>query len=111
MRNRHFMWFLLLILIVFLLFDVRLNFNMVLPSTIKIADEAQELLYLDCIKNEDRIIHQETFSLIDNPDVQREVLITKKERAARNCRAKFPLFYKSKDQAFQFNLIDFEYRY
>ena len=105
------MWFLLLILIVFLLFAVRLYFNMVLPSTIKIADEAQELLYLDCIKNEDRIIHQETFSLIDNPDVQREVLITKKEHAARNCRAKFPLFYKSKDQAFQFNLIDFEYRY
>jgi hypothetical protein len=50
------------------------------------ADSRQDALFRECIAARDREIHKKTFSTIDNPDVQREILATEKERAIRECR-------------------------
>jgi hypothetical protein len=46
----------------------------------------QEILYEECVAKRDREIHENTFATIDNPDVQREVLATRKDIAKRECR-------------------------
>ena len=50
----------------------------------------QEELFRECVAARDREIHRKTFATIDNPDVQREILATEKERAVRECREKYP---------------------
>ena len=57
---------------------------------IEAADQRRETLFRECVAGRDREIHSKTFSTIDNPDVQREVLATEKERAIRECRALYP---------------------
>jgi hypothetical protein len=57
---------------------------------IEVADPRQDALFRACVAERDREIHSKTFSSIDNPDVQREILATEKERAIRECREKFP---------------------
>ena len=57
---------------------------------IESADSRQEALFRECVAERDREIHSKTFSTIDNPDVQREILATEKERAIRECREKYP---------------------
>lgn len=57
---------------------------------IEAADPRAEELFRDCVAERDRKIHKRTFSAIDNPDVQREILATEKERAIRECRDKYP---------------------
>ncbi len=53
---------------------------------IEAADSRQDALFRECVAARDREIHKRTFSTIDNPDVQREILATEKERAIRACR-------------------------
>lgn len=57
---------------------------------IEATDIQQVALFRECVAERDRQIHGKTFSTIDNPDVQREILATEKERAIRECREKYP---------------------
>ncbi len=59
-------------------------------STVETPGAKQEALFQACIAARDREIHRQTFDTIDNPDVQREILATEKERASRECRALYP---------------------
>ncbi|MCI0517161.1 MAG: hypothetical protein L0Y45_04930 [Woeseiaceae bacterium] len=52
--------------------------------------DRQEELFRECVAARDHEIHRKTFATIDNPDVQREILATEKERAVRECREKYP---------------------
>jgi len=74
-------------------------------------DFTQESLFDDCVDERDRLIHAETFGAIDNPDVQREILVTEKERASRECREVFPESRVTTRESFYFNLIDLTFRY
>jgi hypothetical protein len=60
------------------------------PPPVETRDAKQDALLQACVAARDREIHRQTFDTIDNPDVQREVLATEKERAIRDCRALFP---------------------
>ena len=55
------------------------------------AESRQTTPFLQCVEDRDRKIHQEVFATVDNPDVQRELLITRKEQAMRMCREQFPV--------------------
>lgn len=57
---------------------------------IEATDSRQEALFRECVAERDREIHSKTFTTIDNPDVQREILATEKERAMRECHEKYP---------------------
>ena len=97
--------------ITLMLFDITIDFELSMPREDEILDAAQEARFDACLDQRDRIIHTETFSNIDNPDVQREILLTEKERAAAACRVKFPERRVAIEMPFQFNVLDFEFRY
>ena len=56
----------------------------------KTPDVQQQSLFDQCVLQRDREIHLQVFETIDNPDVQREILATEKERAIRECRKQYP---------------------
>jgi hypothetical protein len=57
---------------------------------VEASSSRQEALFRACVAARDREIHSRTFSTIDNPDVQREILATEKERAIRDCHEQYP---------------------
>ena len=79
--------------------------------TVEETDAVQEDRYRSCVAERDAVIHEETFATIDNPDVQREVLATRKERAARDCREAFPARTVMVEEPLRFNLVDLEFRW
>lgn len=99
----------LVLLLVF--FDVDFRPEFAMPQDAEVPDPDQERRYQACVDERDRAIHEETFERIDNPDVQREVLATRKERAKRECREQFPARTITVRQGFRFNLLDLRYRY
>lgn len=82
-----------------------------MPRDAETLDIKQESLFEDCVDERDRLIHAETFGAIDNPDVQREILIAEKERAVSDCRQIFPENRVTISEPFYFNLIDLTFRY
>lgn len=92
-------------------FDVDFRPEFAMPQDAEVPDPDQERRYQACVDERDRAIHEETFAQIDNPDVQREVLATRKERAKRECREQFPARTITVRQGFRFNLLDLRYRY
>jgi len=92
-------------------FDVDFRPELAMPRDVEVSDPEQEGRYRACVDERDRAIHAETFDRIDNPDVQREVLATRKDRAKRECREMFPARTITVRQEFRFNLLDMRYRY
>lgn len=111
-NGRHYLSAGAVLLVIFLaLFRVDFRFEFALPGERKIVDPEQERRFRDCVEARDREIHERTFGAIDNPDVQREVLITEKERAIAACRESYPETTVTEPQPFRFNLFDIERRY
>ena len=82
-----------------------------MPREVEILDSVQESRFDACLLQRDRLIHAETFGNIDNPDVQREILLTEKERAASACREIFPEMQITIREPFHFSVIEFEFRF
>ncbi len=82
-----------------------------MPRDVEMPDADQEYRFEGCVDEMDRLIHSKTFGSIDNPDVQREILLTEKERAIRECRVLFPEKRVTITEPFHFNVIDLKYRY
>lgn len=101
----------ILLIITLVLFDVDINPEFSLARETEVLDDAQETLFDDCVSEKDRQIHAETFSKIDNPDVQREVLLTGKESAVRACRISHPEIRVTASEPFRFNIFDLTFRY
>ena len=99
------------LLLVLALFKVDVNPQFSLPRDIERADAKQEARYDDCVEEQDRIVHGETFAAIDNPDVQREVLSRRMEEAKTECRQQFPRRVVTVSEPFRFNLVDLEFRF
>ena len=93
------------------LFEIDVDPQLSLARTVDVVDEEQEARFASCVAERDAVIHEETFSTIDNPDVQREVLATRKEHAKRDCREAYPARTVTVEEPFRFNLIDLEARF
>ena len=74
-------------------------------------DSAQEARFNACVEEKDGLVHAEIFGDVDNPDVQREMLMTRKEQLVRMCRDEFPESWVTVREPFRFNLLDVEFRY
>lgn len=96
---------------VFVLFDVRLNFEFSLPHQERQPDPAQEALYEACYAERDRDIHATAFGTIDNPDVQKLYITNNRAKARSACRAQFPERLVTVDEPFRFNLVDLRFRF
>jgi len=100
-----------LLIMALILFDVDIDPEFSLPHDVVTLDSNQESRFKNCVDEKDRLIHAETFAAIDNPDVQREILITEKERAARVCRDTYPQRRVTVSEPMHFNVIDLTFRY
>lgn len=100
-----------LLVVAWTFFDVDINLEFSMPRNVEMLDFEQESLFKNCVDEKDRLIHAETFGTIDNPDVQREILVTEKERAARECREIYPERRVTTSEPFHFNVIDLTFRY
>ena len=99
------------LVLLLILFDVDVNPQFSLPADVERPDDAQEALYTACVEEQDRIVHAETFAEVDNPDVQREILIRRMADATRQCREQHPQQTVTVREPFRFNLIDLEFRF
>jgi hypothetical protein len=94
------------LLLLFLFFEVRFDFQVSMPREIVELDSEQENRYIRCVEERDAEIHRIAFATIDNPDVQREYLATQKDEAKLVCRSEFPMKKNTKKQSFRVKLVD-----
>ncbi len=99
------------LVVLFALFDVRINFEFSLPRDKSHLDAEQESRYVVCYAARDKEIHDVAFGTIDNPDVQKLYISNNRELAATECRRLFPEQWTTIDEPFRFNVIDLRFRY
>ena len=93
------------------LFDIDLNPQFAMSGESQQIDKEQEARFDACVDEKDRLVHAETFAGVDNPDVQREMLMSRKEQLVRECRIEFPETRVTVTTPFRFNLLDVKFRY
>ena len=99
------------LIVLFVLFDVRINFEISLASQSSQLDAQQEARYVACYAARDKEIHDVAFGTIDNPDVQKLYILNNRKRAAMACRQRFSEQWISVEEPFRFNVIDLRFRY
>ena len=99
------------IAVVLVLFDATLNFEFSLPDETEQTDAAQESRYQACYEERDTEIHRTAFGTIDNPDVQKEFIISSRAHAAAECREEYPAQTNTVSTPFHFNIIDLDARF
>jgi hypothetical protein len=97
--------------LLFALFDVRFVFDISAGSEREITDPAVEAGYARCYEQKDEDIHETAFGTIDNPDVQREFITSRRAIARRECRARYPESTIIVEEPARFNLVDLEPRF
>ena len=95
----------------FVLFEVRLDFQYSLPAASQQPDLDQEARYAACYADRDREIHDVAFGTIDNPDVQKLYIKNNRDKAAAECRQRFPEQLVTVDEPFRFNVVDLHFRF
>lgn len=99
------------IVALFILFDVRINFEFSLAGESSQLDAQQESRYMACFAARDKEIHDVAFGTIDNPDVQKLYILNNRTLAASECREHFPEHWTAIEEPFRFNVIDLRFRY
>lgn len=95
----------------FILFDVRINFEFSLAGESSQLDAQQESRYMACYAARDKEIHDAAFGTIDNPDVQKLYILNNRKLAAAECRRRFPEQWTAVEEPFRFNLVDLNFRF
>ena len=79
--------------------------------TVQAPDTAVEAEYARCYEDKDQEMHRAVFAAIDNPDVQKEMISTNRDRIASECRQRFPEIMISVERDVSSNLIDLKPRF
>ena len=93
------------------LFEISFDPHFSLPAETQRADPAQERLYSACLARREKQIHQQAFSTIDNPDVQREFIAMQRDAARNTCRAQYPELQQTVRTPFRVKLADVRFRF
>ena len=99
------------LLATFSLFDVSFRPEFALPGEQQVADPEQEQRFDACYARRDKLIHQQAFGTIDNPDVQREYISMHRETARQACREQFPEQFATIRTPLRINLVDITFRF
>jgi hypothetical protein len=112
MNPKKIFWICIAALIVlFVFFDVRINFEFSPAGQRSQLDAEQEARYAACYAERDSEIHDVAFGTIDNPDVQKLYILNNRDEAATECRERFPEQWTVVEQPFRFNLVDLHFRF
>jgi hypothetical protein len=93
------------------LFEINFRFEMGLPRNVEVPDPMIEARYEKCYADRDHALHEAAFGSIDNPDVQKEFINSKRAEAVRECRARHPQALITVEEPLRFNLVDLEPRF
>ena len=93
------------------LFEIHFRVEFSLPGESSQLDAGQEARYAACYAERDNEIHDAAFGTIDNPDVQKLYISNNRERAATECRQRFPQQWVTVVEPFRFNLLDLRRRF
>lgn len=93
------------------LFEVHFKLDMALPRDVELPDPAIEAEFDACYRARDSEIHSTAFGTIDNPDVQKEFINTRRADAVRECRALYPQKMITVSEPLRFDLVDLEPRF
>lgn len=93
------------------LFEVRLPLDFSGVETIQVRDPDIEAAFRRCYDEQDEEMHRAVFATIDNPDVQKEMIITNRENIALDCRQRFPEKILTVEREVATNLIDLAPRF
>ena len=77
-------------LIIIVLYEINLPLEFAHVEALQISDPEVEAEFSRCYDEKDVEMHAAVFGAIDNPDVQKEMISTNRERIARECRQRFP---------------------
>ena len=102
--------FLILALVLVALFEISLPLDFGGVEVIQAPDPVVEENYAACYQEKDGEMHRAVFGAIDNPDVQREMISTNRERIARECRQSYPQKMITAEQQTPLNLIELKPR-
>ena len=80
-------------------------------ETVTSLDPDAEAEYIRCYEERDKEMHRAVFAAIDNPDVQKEMISTNRDRIAIECRQRFPEKMISVEREVSLNLIDLKPRF
>lgn len=103
--------FFLLIVGIFILYEVDFIFDIAGASQTQVADPAIEAAYEQCYAEKDDEIHATAFGTIDNPDVQKEFITSNRAQAATECRTLHPESIITIEDPGRFNLVDLTPRF
>ena len=92
-------------------YRVNLVLDVALPGESLVADPVVEAAYESCYEDRDHEIHATAFGTIDNPDVQREFINSRRASARKECRAAHPESMTKVATPARFHLVDLEPRY
>ncbi|MDA0994953.1 MAG: hypothetical protein O3A13_15145 [Proteobacteria bacterium] len=95
----------------FVFFDVNFPLDVVSSYETTIPDPAVESRYVGCYQEKDEAMHKVAFGTVDNPDVQREFISTRREQIARECRELVPEQRMTVREPARFNIVDLKPRF
>lgn len=99
------------LVVLFAMFEVRVDFQFSLPGEKSVLDAGQEARFAACYAERDKEIHDVAFGTIDNPDVQKLYISNNRDKAVTECRLLFPEQWITVEEPFRFNLVDLQFRY
>ena len=92
-------------LLIIVFYEISLPLEFARMETIQIPDPDAEAAYDRCYAEKDREMHEAVFGAIDNPDVQKEMISTNRERIASDCRQLHPERMTTIERELESNLI------
>ncbi len=99
------------LLVIVALFDIDIRPEFSLPGEQQVADPEQEQRFDACYARRDKLIHQQAFGTIDNPDVQREFISMHRDTARKACREQYPEQLNTIRTPLKINLLDLSFRF
>lgn len=101
---------LIVALVLVALFEITLPLEFGGIELVQVPDPVVEENYAACYQEKDEEMHRAVFGAIDNPDVQKEMISTNRERIAGECRQSYPQKMITAEQQTPLNLIDLKPR-
>lgn len=102
---------LMALIVVFSFYEVTVNLDIASARTVQLPDPEVEAEYLRCYQEQDEAMHRSVFGTVDNPDVQREMISTNRERIVDECRQKFAEQLITLQVPSRFNLVNLKPRF
>lgn len=101
----------LICVLLFACFDIRLRPVFSLPHELDKADPEQEARYEQCVDQRTDEATRQAFAQADNPDVQNLMIRMRQDAALSDCRLQYPGRQITVREPLRFNLVDMQWRF